>query len=177
MKLNRNEIALISVGGFCILALLVYLFVLSPAMAKEEALIRTIGRKQKDLTEIMKLKSQWNTLRQTQAEAEETLKKRGGRFTLLSFLEGVSRQAGISGNIQYMKPISFPQESGPLKQVGMEIKLEDVDIKQLVDYLYKIEYSENLLTIRRIKIQRTPSKKGPSLLKVVLQVNTYLSAT
>jgi len=47
-----------------------------------------------------------------------------------------------------------------------------VNMEQLVNFLHKIEYSEKLLHVKRIKILRA-SKEKSSLLKVTLQVNTY----
>jgi hypothetical protein len=45
-------------------------------------------------------------------------------------------------------------------------------MEQLVNFLYRIEYSGKLLHVKRIKILRA-SKEKTSLLKVTLQVNTY----
>jgi type II secretory pathway component PulM len=174
MTLKRNEILILSLGAVVVLAMVYYLFVISPAISKEKSLKRSIQRTEKDLAEMTALKKKWDRLKRSQLEAEKTLVQRGRRFTLLSFLEGISREVGIDDNIQYMKPLSFPEETGELKETGMEIKLEDVDLAQLVEYLHKIEYSGKLLNIRRIKVQRMSSDAGPSLLRAILQVNTYV---
>jgi hypothetical protein len=45
-------------------------------------------------------------------------------------------------------------------------------MEQLVNFLYKVELSGNLLFVKRIKILKT-SRGSSSYLKVTLQVNTY----
>ena len=168
MRIIRRKIAFFLFGGILIFALFYYLFIFSPVMAKQKPLEKNITKKEADLLKMVELNLKWDRFKYNKVEAEKTLARRGMKFTLLSFLEGVSRKTGIHDKIQYMKPISTPEESGSIKQAGMEIKLEDMDIGQLVSFLYEIEYSGKLLTIKRIKIQR----KAQSL-RVILQVHTY----
>ncbi|MBW1912891.1 MAG: hypothetical protein JRI43_06985 [Deltaproteobacteria bacterium] len=94
------------------------------------------------------------------------------KFTLLSFLEGISREVGIDKRIQFIKPLSYTEDAGTFKRVGMEMKFDNIDINQLVGFLHRVEYSGKLISIKRIKIQRM-SKAKDSALKVTLQVNTY----
>jgi len=174
MRINPREKAFISLGGIFVFALLYYLLILSPTLSREKSFIRYIGKKEKDLAKMVELSRRWDRFIHRQALAEKILTRRGEKFTLLSFLEGISREVGISKRIQYMKPLSFPEDSGPLKPEGMEIKLDNIDIKQLINFLHKIEYSEKLLNIKRIKIRRSVRGKAQSL-KVTVQVSTYTS--
>ncbi len=171
MNLKKRELSIICCGGLIILGILYYSFILSPAISREKALKSLIEKKQQTLKKMKALSAEWESLKRGKQNASELFRKRGRNFRLLSYLESISRQTGVSNKIQYMKPISFPETSGPYKLVGMEVKLEEIDIKQLVSYLYKIEYSG--LDISKIKIQRTKErgKEGKALLKVVLQVS------
>jgi len=173
MRLNRREMAFAVLGGIFVLALLYYLFVISPAIARQNSLIGYIEKKEADLIGMMQLKDEWERFKTNKQKAEKILAQRGKKFTLLSFLEGVSREVGINNKIQYMKPLTFREEEGNLKPVRIEMKLEGINTRQLVSLLHKIEYSENLLNIKLIKILRADSKEM-KLLKVTLQVNTYV---
>ena len=172
MKIRKREMALLLFGGVLVIVLLYYLTVISPALSKEKSLIKRIEKKTADLAQIIELKSQWGKFKANKTRAEKTLAARGKTFSLLSFLEGVSREAGIDDKIQYMKPLAFHDDSGPMKPAGIEMNLDNIDIEQLVTLLYKIEGAGKLLNIKRIKIQRTSIKKIQTL-KVTLQVNTY----
>jgi hypothetical protein len=173
MKLNRREMAFAIFGGIFVLVLLYYLFIISPAIARQNSLIAYIEKKEADLIGMIELKDKWERFKANRMKAEKILSQRGDRFTLLSFLEGVSREVGIDNKIQYMKPLTFREGEGALKPVGIEMNLDGINTKQLVSLLHKIEYSEKLLNIRLIKILRV-SRGKVNLLKVTLQVNTYM---
>jgi type II secretory pathway component PulM len=174
MKFKGKEILVASLIGVFLLTFMGYHFLISPALTRQESLRKHMAQRQSDLLKMYELKARWEELKRGREEAEKALSLRGKNFTLLSFLEGISREAKISDKIRYMKPISFPESSGGLKQEGMEISLEEVDLEQLVTYLYQIEYSGKMLNVKRIKVQREERRDGKSLLKATLQVNTHM---
>lgn len=159
-------------GAILIFSVLFYLFVVSPALARQKVLEKYIGKQESELAKMTELSLKWDRFKANRVNAEKTLTRRGKKFTLLSFLEGVSRNLGIHDKIQYMKPLSSPEASRSLKQLGMEIKLDGINITQLVKFLYELEHSGKLLHIKRIKIQRTSQGEARSL-RITLQVNTY----
>jgi hypothetical protein len=163
---------LLLLGGIFIIGLLYYFIVISPGLSKQKSLIKYMGKREADLAKMIDLKEQWERFEKSKVDAEEILAGRGDRFTLLSFLEGISREIGIASKIQYIKPVSHPEGSGILKLTGMEMKLDDININELLNFLYKVEYSGKLTRIHRIKIQRATKDKDNTL-KVTLQVNTY----
>ena len=172
MRVFRREMGIFLAGGLFILGLLYYLLVVSPGFSKQESLIKHVDKREGDLAKMIELKAQWERFEKSKVYAERILAKRGDKFTLLSFLEGVSREVGIDGNIQYLKPISHAEDAGALKLSGMEMTLDDININQLLNFLYRVEYSQKLIKIQRIRIQRTTSGKGETL-KVTLEANTY----
>jgi hypothetical protein len=124
---------------------------------------------------MIKLKNRWKRFNLNKDKVTKTLKKRGAGFTLLSFLEKISKEIGVNETIQYMKPIQFRNVRSHLKPMGIEMSLLNIDIRQLVALLHKIECSDKLLNVRRIKISR-PIKGAARSLKVNLQVTTYTAA-
>ncbi len=172
MKIGRREMALLLFGGVLVIVLLYYLIILAPALSREKSFIKRIEKKTADLAEIKELKSHWEKFKANKRRTEKVLAARGKAFSLLSFLEGVSREAGIDDKIRYMKPLVFHDDSGAMRPAGIEMNLDNIDIEQLVTLLFKIEGAGKLLNIKRIKIQRASDKKLRTL-KVTLQVNTY----
>jgi len=175
MRIHRREMALIFSGGVFIMALLSYLIIVSPALSRQKSLKKYITKKEADLVKMMELEEKWDRFNRVRVEIEKILKNRGKNFALLSFLEGITRKIGINRSIQYMKPLSSSETAGSFKTEGIEMKLDHIDIKQLVNFIFRIEYSGKLLNIKRIKIQRATKGKDPSL-KVTLQVNTLTSS-
>ncbi len=172
MRINRRELTLILAGGIIVLSVFYYLFIVSPALARQKVLTKYIAKKESDLAAMRGLKTKWDAFKSDRGEAEKSLTNRGKKFTLLSFLEGISREVGINQNIQYMKPLSASEKSENLRAAGMEMKLEGIDMSQLVNFLYKLEYSGNLLKIKRTKIQKL-SKGNTQTLRVTMQIFTY----
>ena len=175
MSVNRREKALIGLGIVIILALAYIMLVVSPASSRRKALERYIAKKEADFSEICTLRSEWEGFQKRRAEAERIMKGRGQRFTLLSYLEGITRKLGINTKIHYMKPLSFSDEkSGNIRTEGIEIKLDGISSRDLIPLLQQIEYAGKLLSIKRIKIQKV-SKDKDEYLKITLQVHTYSS--
>jgi len=171
MKLDRKQMNYVFFGGLILVALLFYLVVISPALSRQDALSRTIAKRKQDLVRISEIKGKWQDFQTDRSEVQKTITSRGS-FTLLSYLEAVTREIGIDQRIQYIKPVTFPEGEGKLRPEGIELSLDGVNMEQLVNFLYKIEYSRKLLHVKRIKILRA-SREKTSLLKVTLQVNTY----
>ena len=171
MKLDRKQMTYVFFGGLFLAALLFYLIVISPALSREELLSKNIAKRKQDLVRISEIKGKWQNFQKDRSDVQEAIKGRGG-FTLLSYLEAVTREIGIDQRIQYIKPVTFPEGEGKLRPEGIEISLDGVNMEQLVNFLYRIEYSGKLLHVKRIKILRA-SKEKTSLLKVTFQVNTY----
>jgi type II secretory pathway component PulM len=171
MKLDRKQMTYAFFGGLFLVALLFYLIVISPALSKQELLGKNIAKRKQDLVRISEIKGKWQNFQRDRADVQAAIKGRGG-FTLLSYLESVTREIGIDQRIQYIKPVTFPEGEGKLRPEGIEISLDGINMEQLVSFLYRVEYSGKLLHVKRIKILRA-SREKTSLLKVTLQVNTY----
>jgi len=52
------------------------------------------------------------------------------------------------------------------------MKLENITLKQLVEYLHLVESPENLVSIKRISVKQ--SKGSPEYLTVLMQLMTYI---
>ncbi len=173
MKLGKRHMTALLAGGLVLLALLYWVVVLRPAAAERRDLESRAGGLSEDLEQMRILQDQWERFQEIRAEAERMLRKRGNDFTLLSYLEGVTRQLDISRKIQYMKPLEFNEPVEGLQPTGIEMRLEGLDTQELVRFLYRIEHSGNLLNVVHMKI-RPSTGEAERTLELTLQVNTYL---
>lgn len=172
MRITRRHILFFWAAGLLVIVLLYLGLVISPAISERKRLIHLIGKREADLKGMKALRHEWDGFQAMREEAERRLASKGKSFALLSFMETVARDVGVDSKIQYMKPLSLSPEEGALKPQGIEMSLDQIDIKELVAFLYRIEYSGKLLNIKRIKIQR--SSQAASI-KVTLQVISYSS--
>jgi hypothetical protein len=160
-------------GALTVLAALFYFFLVSPALSRQERLAGLIRDRKTDLLHMRELQAEWQRFQDARTEAEKLISRRGKNFSPLSYMEGLTRKIGVSDKIAYMKPLSYSgDEEGPQKRTGIEIRLEGLQMKELVRLLQETEYSKKLLTIDRIKIDALSKGKIRNL-KVTLQVRTF----
>lgn len=172
MKILRDHFLLVLVAGILLIGLLYYLLVVGPAYSRKNSLEKLIVRREANLREMHEQKKRWEAFQRGRNQIQAGMQEREKGFTLLSFLEAVLRESGIDRKINYMKPLAAQNGAGQLKQEGIEIGLDDMRTEELVDLLYRIEFSGKLLKVNRIRLQRT-EKGSIALLKVVIQINTY----
>lgn len=166
---KRERIALPVIAG--LLGVFIFVqFVLIPISDKRARLNRVLVFKTGVLKKMHQLKADYNAIQQNSAQIEEQYSRRPKGFSLFAFLDKLARDSGIKDNIAYMKPSSGVQKENSLKIAMVEMKIQAVSLRQLTDYLYRIETSENMVTIQRASFVR--KGKDQKALDVVLQVQT-----
>ena len=170
MKLSKREIVFVSIGGGAVFVFLLLQFLILPFFEDRERIRRGIRVTEEKLREMAVLHAEYQTLQTSTQGIDRVLKKRKKGFTLFSFLERQAGSAKIKDHINYMKP-SSSKGAGPYKESMVEMKLGDVTLNQLVNYLYRIEKPENLIIVKRIAIKGNKKKSG--YLDAVLQVLTF----
>lgn len=169
-KLSKREkfslvAACAAVGVFIVWQLMV-----SPLLTSKNRLERNLDAKTKILTEMRLLKAEYDVAGNQADISKINFSSREKGFTLFSFLDKLSGQAGIKDHIAYMKPsTTVLDDAYKLSQV--EIKLSAINLKQLTSYLYMIETSKNMVFVKRISVDQSSKPQG--YIDVVMQVETY----
>jgi general secretion pathway protein M len=170
MKLAKREKYLVMLAGCAIAFFLVFQFVIFPFLDERKRMRRSIAAKQESFKEVLRLRGEYEVQKKGFQGIKQILSKRKAGFTLFSFLEKSAGEAELKGHIKYMKP-STTQSTGPYKESTVEMKLEQITLKQLVDYLYRVESPESLISIKRISIKENKGESG--YLDAVFQVFTF----
>ena len=92
-------------------------------------------------------------------------------FTLFSFLDTLAGQVGLKDRIAYMKPSKTTLENTPYALSVVETKLQNITMKQLTSYLYRIETSDNLVRVKGLSISKTGRQAGT--IDAVLMAETF----
>lgn len=170
MKLARREKYLIVLAGCIISVALLVNFVAIPVFEGRGRLQAQTRAREKALAELVQLQAEYLSLQENSQGLQQRLADRPQNFTLFSFLEKAAGDASVKEHIKYMKP-SVSSAEGPFKESLVEMKLEKINLQQLVDYLGRIESPENLVVIKRLSLQG--DKKDAGYLDAVLQVLTF----
>ncbi|MDW7773125.1 MAG: type II secretion system protein GspM [Desulfobulbaceae bacterium] len=163
---KRDRLFLLAGGAFLILFIMLQ-FVVFPLFDNRERMRRGIAEREKGLVEMKALQARYRDLHSQANTLVDQLDRRTAGFSLFAFLEQNATRTDVKKNIAYMRPSELADE-GPFKEIYIELKLQGVTLKQLVDFLQLIESPENIVALKRISIQENLKEKAT--LDVILQV-------
>ncbi len=170
LNLNRRE-RLFIIGAVTFIVLFVISqFIVVPVFQRKDELQHKLAVKQNTLKEMRSLRSEYISLENKAAASQQQFARRIPGFTLFSFMDKTAGDIGIKQNITYMKPSSTVDESTHLKLSSVELKLQDISLKDLTAYLYRVETSPNMIKVKRLSITKDGIDQG--LITVVMQVET-----
>jgi type II secretory pathway component PulM len=162
MKLEARDKRTLIIGGGVAALILLYSFVLSPLTEDLSRKRDLIPKKEKDLAEMRILQEQYQEMQQRLQEAQAAAAKRG---PLLTEIENLTRRANLSGKIVSLKPQAGAQAAG-FKESMVEIKLDNVTLYDVVNYVYLLEQA----TLRIKKLTFKPRFDNPKLLNATVLV-------
>lgn len=171
MRLGRKEKILISGAGCAVAFFLLFELLVFPFYEKKGRLEAGVRAKQKALKEVRVLGAEYEVRKHKTLALKRIVSARKKGFALFSYLENAAGQADVKDHIKYMKP-SDAKEAGPFRESSVEMKLTDVTLKELLDYLHAIESPRNAIYVKRISIRE--SKRKSEYLDGVLQVVTFI---
>lgn len=171
-KLEPRERLVIG-GGIAILVCFVFLqFVLAPYLTASKNLDRSLANRKADIVELKLLQQEYRNLQEQAGGIRKQLETRPPNFSLFSFLDNQASAAAVKDFISYMKPSTAENSDGDLIESLVEMKLQEIGLKQLVDFLQRIESPENVVSIKRISVQE--SGKQENSLDVIMQIVTFV---
>jgi NhaP-type Na+/H+ or K+/H+ antiporter len=169
-RLSRREQVAVFLAVTVVVATLLVQGVALPLMERREQLERKLAAKARTIQEMERLLEEYDRLRQTAALFQSRLASRPASFSLFPFMDRLAGQTGIKEGVKFMRPSSTPMEEGRAAISQVEIKIEGVDLTQLMGYLNGIEGSENLIRINRLSIARSENASG--LIDALLMAET-----
>lgn len=162
----RERLLVLSAGGLLALALL-YVGIVNPLLG---AIARGGERAEaadQELRVMMRLRREYDALQGRLASVEERIQS-SPRGNLRSTLETLASQASIG--IESMEP----QAAAPgdqYRESRVEVALERVTLAQTVTYLHQIEASQQVLSVKSLRIRKRPD--NPELLDVSFSVSSF----
>ena len=173
MAMSTKDRRALILGASAVVLFLLMQFILFPLLDKRKRLERSILVKEKGLVTMREMQTSYLQLSQQSNTLGQRLEQRTPGFALFSFLEKKAAESQVKENISYMKPSDATGE-GELQQVMVEMKLQAINLKQLVAFLERIESPQNLVVLKRISIQE--NKKETGTLDVIMQVISLVLA-
>ena len=166
-KLDPRERLMVYVGSGVFLGI-IFIIVFSWIASGGSGLEKKIKRAEKMLAKVSTLRDEYIQVKEKSEALLETLGDPGGE-SITTFLEKTAFESGI-------KIKSINHESTPTYDIYEEkrevVKLENVTLRDLIDFFYKIENHRKLLKIISVRIK--PRWRNPAYLDVDFKVSSYL---
>lgn len=171
LKMNlsqREQRVLIGLGAFLVVMLL-YLAVDSVVQGYDRLEDKIAGTKN-EIEKISRLRQQYMEAHEELVDIKAKLDQMEKGFSVLSFIEDLANKENIREKIGSVKPKKIPLNESYDENI-VELRMDDVTLSKLVDFIYKIENSGHLLKVKRLRIKTRFDNRD--LLNVTLQVTTY----
>ena len=164
MKLEERDKRTLIFGGIVAAAILLYAFVIAPLSADLSRKRDMIPQKERDLAEMRVLKDQYLEMQRRLQQAQASAAKRG---PILTEIENITKRTNLGGKIVSLKPQAGVQTAN-FKESIVEIKLENVTLYDIVNYVNQLEKA----TLRIRKLYFKPRFDNPKLLNSTIQVSS-----
>lgn len=169
-NLGERDRKVLFLGALFVGCFLILQLGILPFWQARQHLGKSLVRKKEELATIRRLQDEYRSLKVEEGTIFAKVRQRSAEFTLFTFLDRRAARTGVKKMIKYMKPSSEEGE-GDLREFMVEMKLQGVGLKQLVEFLLAIESEKDVVSVKRIAIQKNGTEGGR--LDAVLQVATY----
>ncbi len=163
MKLEERDKKFLIYGGLVALILLLAI-VLRPIYAELDRKREALPKKERELADMRVLKDQYLEMQRRLQQVQASAAKRG---PLLTELENITKRANLGGKIVSLKPQAGVQAAN-FKESIVEIKLENVTLYDIVNYVNQLEKA----TLRIRKLYFKPRFDNPKLLNSTILVSS-----
>ncbi len=153
MRLTRREYWLAAGLVAFVAAWAFYAVGVSPALERIETLNRVIPEKQSELERLRIKTGEYIALYDSITDLRTKIASQKETFELLPYIESLVQEYGLAKNVVTMKPQASQLETNYHETV-VEIEMENLTLRQLFDFLQKIQSSKVLARTKTLHIKR-----------------------
>lgn len=165
-QLSFRERIMVGAGGVMLLIFICFTSWIVLNRKVELAQTRNIA-KTKQLAELVKLQSTFSKREMEGKQLQNKLKN--NKIRLISHLEGAAKTAGVE--IGKMTPHDSAPDADGIVETTVTIKLQKLSITRLQEFLTRVEDSQGIVFVKRLKVNKRFDDK--SLLDAELAISTY----
>lgn len=169
-KISHREKRLISIALAAIAAFLVYQLAIDPFLQYVSHIQEEIPKMKGDLLTARRIRTRYRALDKEINDIRERLEQRTAEFNPHDFLSTLAQKTGILSNLEDIK-LDATQVNEIYEEDTATVRLKNVELEKLVSYLFQIEDSGQLLTIKELSIK--PDSDNSNLLDVEFNVSTF----
>ncbi|MDY0212052.1 MAG: type II secretion system protein GspM [Desulfuromonadaceae bacterium] len=149
-NLSMREKVILASGIFLSVLILLYMALISPFSSKLRALERKISAGEIQLHELKSLQEQYQQLEHQITQIGND--SRDNATGLLSFVENQVQQVAGRDKLTSMRPIA-PIRHDDMLEEGVEVRIERVTLRQIVDMLQRLEQARRTVRIKGLDLK------------------------
>lgn len=162
----RERLLLGSVGALFALVL-AWLVVVQPFLDARETARGRVAAAEQELQAVLGLRGEYEEIR-GRLEAVENRIQQGPRGNIFTLLESLAKRSAVQ--VEAMEP-QAALASDRYKETKVQVVLKDVTLAQAVHYLGQIESSDQLLSVKSLRVRTRRDR--PEVLDVTFTVSSF----
>lgn len=163
---SRERLLVLGAGGM-LLAALLFLALVNPVLHAASSATARVATAEQELEVVKRLRRDYDDVNGRLGRVEARIKS-GPRGEIFTTLEKLASDSAVK--IDSMEPRTSPA-SDAYKETKVQVSLKSVTLAQLVNYLHRIDSSEQVLSIKSLRMRSRKDK--PDLLDVTFTVSSF----
>lgn len=166
--LSDRERTLVGLAGGTIAISILFLGIIQPIAMLADNIENRADAAEQQLLVMNRLRRQYDVVNASLTKVEDQIRANHERRNLLTLLESLAAESSIVVDSMEERKA---QDDEKFKETRVEVRLKSVSLRHTVTYLHAIESSDQLLTVKSLRIKNRTDKS--SLLDVTFNVSTF----
>ncbi len=166
--LSDRERTLVGLAGGMIAISILFLGIIQPIAMLADNIENRADAAEQQLLVMNRLRRQYDVVNASLTKVEDQIRANHERRNLLTLLESLAAESSIVVDSMEERKA---QDDEKFKETRVEVRLKSVSLRDTVTYLHAIESSDQLLTVKSLRIKNRTDKS--SLLDVTFNVSTF----
>ncbi len=172
-KMSKREKNLIATALGAIALFLVYQFAVNPFLKYAQRIQDEIPQMKGDLLTARRIRTRYRELDKEIMDIRQRLDQRPAEFNPHDSLSTLAQKCGMLPNLEDIK-LDTANVNENYQEDTAVVRLKNVPLEKMVNYLYEIESSGQLLTVKELSIK--PDSGNSLLLDVTFDASTFTKA-
>jgi type II secretory pathway component PulM len=152
MRLGQRERTALFIGAPVAVAIVLYTFAFAPPLDALNSVKQILPEKRRELQEVKRIAVEQTATETKIAELKEGIEKRGKGFDLGGFVSSTASALNLKERCQVKLVPQRPKPGAAYLPSSVDVSLEGVTLKELTDFLYRVDTADKLLNVDTITI-------------------------
>ena len=166
---QREQVLVGSAAGLGAIALLWYAAI-APLLGVASSAASGVTQAEEQLEAMKRLRREYDDVTQRLSHVEQRISAKGQNSNILTLLESLAATSGVKVESMNQRQSA---NNDVYRETKVEVELKKVTLTQTVDYLHNIESSQQLLSVKSLRLKTRNEKAAPSLMDVTFAVSSF----